>query len=196
MLNVRFVVFLLSLVSLHIATGASAQTVDPGDIVVSDRDIQTVTKVDPGSGAQTALVTPGDIRAFGVAFGPDGALYIGASVGGIVPSGIYRWDPTAPSLLTSIASGAPIGTPIDMISEGDKLLVTDNASDLVYSVEVGDGTVIPVGTVTTITSAGDLGTSPDSIALDSNGDILLVHFFCDPCLVRVDRGTGMVNYRV
>ena len=189
MLKLRFIVFLSGLVSVQLATGAAAQTVDPGDIVVTDQGIRTVTKVDPISGAQTALVTPGVIQARGVAFGPNSELYIGATAGPS-GSGIYRWDPGAASLLTSIASGFPIFNPIDMISDGEDLLVTDNGSDSVYSVHVGSGSF---GLVTLITAVGALGSSPDSIALESSGDILAVNLFCDPCLVRIDRGTGMVT---
>lgn len=128
--TVAFAVRLVAQVASH------DERIRPGDIVVANIADHSVSVFDGESGAFRGLAFEpgaGGLRnPTGVAFGPDGDLYVGSSG----TSAILRYDGATGEFREVFASGAPLERPFSLIfGPGGELFVSSGASVLRYGAD-------------------------------------------------------------
>lgn len=117
-----------------------AERIRPGDIVVANLSDHSVSVFDGESGAYRGpAFEPGAgglLHATGIAFGPDGALYVGSSGSGQV----LRYDGATGEFLDAFVSGGPLERPFSLVfGPGGDLFVSSGATVLRFA---PDGTFV------------------------------------------------------
>lgn len=167
----------------------------PGDILVADVNAfggpGGVIRVDPASGAQTAISSGGlFVNPFGIALATNGDILVVdvAAFGG--SGGVIRVNPST-GVQTAVSSGG---------SFLDPLGIAVAANDDIFVVEAnafgGSGGVIRVnpttGAQTTVSSGGFL-VEPYGLAIAANGDLFIADpvVFGSGAVIRVNPTTGI-----
>jgi sugar lactone lactonase YvrE len=157
------------------------ERIRPGDIVVANLGDHSVSVFDGESGAfrgpAFAPGTGGLQNATGIAFGPDGALYVGSSGNGR----ILRYDGATGAFIDVFASGDPLERPFSLIfGPGGDLFVSSGPTVLRYR---ADGSFVGYAARDpTLEQPIGLATGPD-------GSLYVVSSTA-PSIVRFDFDTG------
>lgn len=163
------------------AAARHPERIRPGDVVVANLADHTVSVFDGESGAFRGLAvepgTGGLRNPTGVAFGPDGALYVGSSGNGRV----LRYDGATGEFLDIFASGPPLERPFSLIfgPDGD-LFVSSGPAVLRYG---------PDGSFAGTAARDSSLRQPIGLAFGADG-LLYVVSSTAPSVARFDPSTG------
>ena len=170
----RYVFSTVSIMFVFV-TGVVAEALRPGDILVVDRSAGTVTRVDPGTGAQSHSILE-FARPESLVIDGDGDLFFSDSV----ELAIYRFEPDT-GALSIVSSGGEFKYPYSLaIESSGNLLVGDSGKILRINTDSGVQTVL--------SSGADIGMVSD-IVVDVSGNIIV----CDQSndrIVKVDPLSG------
>jgi DNA-binding beta-propeller fold protein YncE len=161
--------------------GEAEERIRPGDIVVANIGDHTVSVFDGDSGAFRGLASEAGAGGLehptGIAFGPDGDLYVASSGNGR----ILRYDGATGSFLETFAEGAPLKRPFSLIfgPAGD-LFVSSGATVLRYG---------PDGSFIGYAARDSSLEQPIGLAFGQDG-LLYVANSTAPSVTRFDPSTG------
>lgn len=157
------------------------ERIRPGDIVVANLGDHSVSVFDGESGAfRGPAFAPGAgglQNATGIAFGPDGALYVGSSGNGR----ILRYDGATGAFIDVFASGAPLERPYSLIfGPGGDLFVSSGPAVLRYSAN---------GSFVRYAARDSTLEQPIGLAVGADGFLYVVSSTA-PSVLRFDPDTG------
>jgi streptogramin lyase len=188
-------------ISLCLAPVGRAVTLEPGDLVVVDRLVDGVLQVDPASGERTVVSSDEvgtGIKLFGateIALDLDGSILVADDH----RDALFRIDPATGNRVVisglGVGEGTELRSPLGVAVEPDgSYLIGDRSLGAVMHVDrnTGDRSIVSGCSHYTcpfLVGDGPTLLAPRDIALEPNGDILVVDdFFLN--VFRVDRDTG------
>ena len=167
------------------ATFANPSDVDvepDGGVLVADEAIGQVYRVDPGTGAITALLDPAlSVTKLGLVVSPTGKILV---TGNTAPHSVREVHPDT-GLTTVISEGGFLNQPRDLVVEAD-------GNFLVLAVASG-GRIVRVDPDTggqTIVSEGGVLAGATGLALEDDGNVVVVSTAND-AVTRIDTVTGI-----
>lgn len=149
--SLTWAVLLLAGAACVAVAPASAVPINPGDILVADRDAAggpgAVIHVNPGSGVQTVISSGGSfITANGIIIDTNGDILVADPSAFGSAGGVIRVDPIS-GVQTPLSSGAPFINPYGLaVAVNGALLVVDDGGSgpgMVYDVDRGTGIATP-----------------------------------------------------
>ena len=160
-----------------------------GRILVTDFVLDVIFRVDPVSGNRTILSGAGKgsgpnlTGPQGIDLGSDGSIFVTDHDGILGPGAVYRIDPFNGNRTVVMSTGMS-SIPSDIAVADDGFLFVIDTAQSVFKINPATGafTLVPSGT-------GPNYTVPDSIVIDSTGDLLVSNVNPD-LLLRVDPVSG------
>jgi streptogramin lyase len=178
----------LVLLALWPATTARAVELQPGDILITERNVAAVSRLDPATGERTTVSQGGLLASpAGVAVEADGDILV-ADPGAFGFSGaVIRVDPDDGAQMTVSRDGVIAPASIAVAPDGG-VFVTDGLFGAPVLVRVDPVT----GAQTTVSSGGSFF-DPFGVAVEPNADVLVGDvdaFDFEGAVFRVDPFTG------